>query len=511
VTSRRPPRLVLALDQGTTSSRALVFDRDGDVVALAQQEHPQSFPKPGWVEHDPAAIWRTQLSTARAALAKARVSARDVAAIGIANQRETTIVWERATGRAIHPAIVWQCRRTADRCAQLRRRRDRNGRSLAHVISRKSGLVVDAYFSATKVAWILDHVRGARRRARRGELAFGTVDSWLLWNLTKGRVHATDPSNASRTMLFDLRRGRFDDELLNSLCVPREVLPEVRPSSGLFGASDRELFGSPIPVTGVAGDQQAALFGQCCFAPGTLKCTFGTGAFLLLQTGAKPVASRNGLLTTVAWSRAGDPLHYALEGSVFVAGAAVQWLRDGLGVIERSSEVRELAASVPDSGGVVFVPAFVGLGAPHWDSGARGAILGLTRGSTKAHLARATLEAIAFQTRDLVDAMERDARAPIRELRVDGGAARDDLLCQIVADLTGRAVVRPRQTETTALGAAFLAGLAVGLWRDERELATRWRLDRRFEPTLTRRERDARHAPWLDALERVRSARGAAR
>jgi glycerol kinase len=475
-----------------------LFDRGGRLHALAQREHPQHYPRPGWVEHDPEAIWRTQLATAREALRRARATARDVAAIGIANQRETTLLWDRGSGRALHPAIVWQCRRTADRCETLRRA------GVEPRIRAKTGLVGDAYFSGTKLSWLLDEVAGARRRAQRGELAFGTVDTWLLWKLTGGRVHATEPSNASRTLLFDLRRGCFDDELLELLHVPRAVLPEILPSCGLFGTSEARLLGAPLPIAGVAGDQQAALFGQACFEPGTVKCTFGTGAFLLLNTGTTPRRSRHGLLTTVAWKR-GATTSYALEGSVFVAGAAVQWLRDQLGVIDRAADIERLAASVPDSAGVVFVPAFVGLGAPHWDMAARGAILGLTRGATKAHLARATLEAMAFQTRDLLDCMERDAGAPIRELRVDGGATSNDLLCQLVADLCGKTVVRPRQRETTALGAAFLAGLGVGFWKDERALAACWRPDRAFRPRLSARERDARHTQWRAALARVRT------
>ncbi len=492
------PRYVLALDQGTTSSRALLFDRDAKVVALAQEEHPQSYPRPGWVEHDPEAIWRTQLRTARAALRDAGAKARDVAAIGVTNQRETTIVWERSTGRAIHPAIVWQCRRTAELCERLRRA------GAERLLRRRTGLVADAYFSGTKISWLVDHVAGARRRARRGELAFGTVDAWLLWNLTGGRVHATEPSNASRTLLFDLRRGRFDDELLRLLRVPRPLLPEVRPSCGLFAATEPSLFGGPIPIAGVAGDQQAALFGQGCFEAGTLKATYGTGCFLLLNTGAKPRTSRHGLLTTVAWRKGGSTT-YALEGSVFVAGAAVQWLRDGLRVIERTADVEALAASVPDSQGVVFVPAFVGLGAPHWDMEARGAIVGLTRGATKAHLARAALEAMAFQTREVVESMEKDAGLRVRELKVDGGAVRNDLLCQLLADLTGRRIVRPKQTETTALGAARLAGLAVGFWKDERELARLERIDRRFDPRISRPERERRFSAWLRAVRQVRA------
>jgi glycerol kinase len=493
----RRPRYVLALDQGTTSSRALLFDRRGRVSALAQREHPQSFPRPGWVEHDPAAIWRTQLSTARAALRLADARPADVAAIGVSNQRETTILWERATGRALHPAIVWQCRRTAPICERLRRR------GVEPLLRARTGLLADAYFSGTKLRWLLENVAGARRRALRGELAFGTVDSWLLWNLTGGALHATEPSNASRTLLFDLRKRRFDDELLRLLGVPRALLPEVRPSSGLFARTDRRLFGAPIPIAGVAGDQQAALFGQGCREPGSLKCTYGTGGFLLANVGGSPRRSRHGLLSTIAWTRDGTTT-YALEGSLFVAGAAVQWLRDGLGLIRRSSEIEALAASVPDSAGVVFVPAFVGLGAPHWDMEARGAIVGLTRGATRAHLARATLEAMAFQTREVIESIERDAGLRVRELRVDGGVARNDLFCSLLADLLGRTVARPAQLESTALGAALLAGLAVGFWK-ERDLPRLQRIDRRFEPRLAPAERERRFALWQHAVRQVRA------
>jgi glycerol kinase len=491
---------ILALDQGTTSSRALLFDRAGRVVAQAARELPQIFPKPGWVEHDPEAIWSSQLAAAREALEKAQVAASDVAAIGITNQRETTILWERATGRPLANAIVWQCRRTAPLCEKLVRA------GHAAKIRRRTGLVCDPYFSGTKLRWLLDSIPGARRRARRGELAFGTVDTWLAHRLSGGRLHVTDASNASRTLLFDLHRRRFDPELLELLHVPAAVLPEVRGSSEVLGECDPKWFGAALPIASMVGDQQGALFGQRCFAPGSMKSTYGTGCFLLMNTGAVPRASRSGLLTTLAWSRGGIPT-YALEGSLFVAGAAVQWLRDGLGLIANAAEIEPLAASVPDSGGVTFVPAFVGLGAPHWDAAARGAIVGLTRGSTKAHLARATLEAMAFQTREVVECMERDAGLRVRELRIDGGATRNDLFCRILADLLGVAVVRPEQAEASATGAAYLAGLAVGFWKDERELAALPRAERRFEPTMTRAQRAAHHARWSEAVARVVSAR----
>ena len=490
--------LVLALDQGTTSSRALVVDRDGKLRGRGKQEFPQLFPRPGWVEHDPEAIWESQLAAARAALRDAQATAAEVAAIGIANQRETTLVWKRASNRPIANAIVWQCRRTAPMCERLARA------PFARTVRRRTGLVVDAYFSATKIRWLLDHVPGARRRAARGELAFGTVDSWLAWKLTHGRAHVTDPSNASRTLLFDLARGRFDPALLEWLRIPPQVLPRVVDSSGVVGEAAPDWFGAALPIAGLAGDQQAALFGQGCFAPGAMKCTFGTGSFLLMNTGPTPKASRHRLLTTVAWRRRGVTT-YALEGTVFVSGSAIQWLRDRLGVIASAAEVEPLAASVRDSAGVVFVPALAGLGAPHWDMAARGAIFGLTRGVTKAHLARATLEAMAFQTRDVVDCMAADAKVRAQELCVDGGAVRNDLLCQLLADLVGVPVVRPREVETTALGAAWLAGLGVGFWKDERELASLGAVDRRFEPAIARRERDDRHAQWLDAVARVKT------
>ena len=486
---------VLALDQGTTSSRAIVFDATGAVRATAQQEFRQIFPQGGWVEHDAVEIWATQSGVMHEAIAKAGIAAREIAAIGITNQRETTVLWERATGRPLAHAIVWQDRRTAGACDALR------AAGHAPTFLRKTGLVLDAYFSGTKLKWLLDHVPAARERARRGELAFGTVDSWLVWNLTGGRVHATDPSNASRTLLYDIHRGDWDDELCALLDVPREVLPAIVPSSGVCGTTTID--GARIPIGGIAGDQQAALFGQACHAPGLAKNTYGTGCFLLMNTGTTAVASVNNLLTTVAWLRDGR-LEYALEGSVFIGGAVVQWLRDGLKIIASAQDVEALALSVPDNGGVCFVPAFAGLGAPHWDAYARGAILGLTRGATGGHLARAALESIALQSRDVLVAMQRDAGITLAGLRVDGGAAANDLLMQFQADVLGVPVVRPRVLETTALGAAYLAGLAVGYWKDAVEVAANWRIDREFEPSMPRSRVDALIGDWERAVERSR-------
>ena len=487
---------ILALDQGTTSSRAILFDHAGAVVAVAQKEFPQIFPKPGWVEHDPAAIWSSQWEVAQGVLAKAGITAKEVAAIGITNQRETTLVWDRKTGRPIHNAIVWQDRRTAPMCDALKRR------GLAKKIRQKTGLVIDAYFSATKLAWLLQHVPGAKAKARRGELAFGTVDTWLVWNLTGGRVHVTDPSNASRTMLYNLRTGDWDDELLKLFGIPRSLLPAVRSSSEIYG--EAVLDSVPVPIAGIAGDQQAALFGQVCHAPGLVKNTYGTGCFMLMHTGAKPIPSKNNLLTTVAW-RIGNQTEFALEGSVFIAGAAVQWLRDGLGIIKSSAEVESLAASVPDNGGVYLVPAFAGLGAPHWDQYARGILAGLTRGSSAGHIARAALEGIAYQVRDVLDAMQRDAGIKLKELRVDGGACANNLLMQFQADLLGVPVVRPKVAETTALGAAYLAGLAVGFWKDRKEIAKQWQADRQFRPTMKPTQRKQLVAGWEKALARSKA------
>jgi glycerol kinase len=489
-------KYILALDQGTTSSRAIVFDHAGSIVAVVQKEFPQIFPKPGWVEHDPHDIWSTQAGVAAEALTKANVSAADVAAIGITNQRETTVVWDRTTGHPICNAIVWQDRRTASICDGLR------ARKLDRLIRRKTGLVIDAYFSATKVQWILQNVKGARARAKAGELAFGTVDSWLVWNLTSGKVHATDASNASRTMLFDITKGDWDDELLKLFDVPRSMLPEVRSSSEVYGVTT--LLGSPIPIAGIAGDQQAALFGQACTKPGMAKNTYGTGCFMLMNTGTKRIASKNNLLTTVAW-RIGGRTEYALEGSIFIAGAVVQWLRDGLEFFRSAAEVEELAARVSDTGGVYLVPAFAGLGAPHWDQYARGTIVGLTRGTTKAHIARAALEGIVLQVMDVLKAMEADAGIKLRELRVDGGASANDLLMQLQADLLNVPVVRPKVAETTALGAAYLAGLAVGYWKSQADIARQWQADKRFTPAMKPAARNRIAKGWVRALSRAKA------
>jgi len=486
---------VLALDQGTTSSRAIVFDHRGQARGVAQQEFRQIFPEPGWVEHDPTEIWATQSAVLHGALATAGIGAADLAAIGITNQRETTLLWERATGQPVANAIVWQDRRTAGMCDQLR------AAGHAPTFTAKTGLVLDAYFSGTKLRWLLDHVPGARARAEAGELAFGTIDSWLVWNLTRGSVHATDPSNASRTLLYDIHRGDWDDELLALLDVPRAVLPQIVPSSGVLGHANLE--GIDVPIAGIAGDQQAALFGQACHAPGLAKNTYGTGCFLLMNTGPKAVASRNNLLTTVAWKRNGIT-EYALEGSVFIGGAVVQWLRDGLKIIRQASEVEALARTVPDNGGVYFAPAFAGLGAPHWDAYARGTIVGLTRGATGGHIARAALESIAYQSADLLSAMEKDAGLALPELRVDGGATASNLLMQFQADLLGVPVVRPRVHETTALGAAYLAGLAVGYWKDASDVKANWQVDRTFEPSMARAQASEMRSRWEKAVERAK-------
>ncbi|MBL0158698.1 MAG: glycerol kinase GlpK [Bryobacterales bacterium] len=488
---------LLALDQGTTSSRAIVFDERGTTISVAQKEFTQIYPQPGWVEHRADEIWSTQLSVTVEALAQAHLTPNRIAAIGITNQRETTVVWDRATGEPIHNAIVWQDRRTAAFCDQLRRD------GLEHEIQQRTGLMLDPYFSGTKLRWLLNNVPGARARAEKGELAFGTIDSWLIWNLTGGKVHATDPSNASRTMLYNIHTGAWDDELLRILEVPRSVLPEVRPSSGVFGETSPDIFSRPLPIAGVAGDQQAALFGQACFAPGLTKNTYGTGCFMLMQTGTKPVASTNRLLTTVAWDT-GAGLNYALEGAVFIGGAVVQWLRDGLQIIRNSSEVEALATSVPDSGGVILVPAFTGLGAPHWDAYARGTMLGITRGTTSAHIARAALEAIAFQVADLLSAMQADSSIDLKELRVDGGASQNNLLAQFQADLLGVPVVRAGVTETTALGAAYLAGLASGVFPNQEAIAQQWSEGRRFEPAMDRDHVGALRAKWTRAVARSR-------
>ena len=487
---------LLALDQGTTSSRAMVFDADGRLCGAAQRAFAQHYPQPGWVEHDAGEILQTQLDCARAALLDAGVQAAQLAALGIANQRETTVLWERASGRALAPAIVWQDRRTAAHCERIR------AEGWAGDLRARTGLELDPYFSATKLAWLLDHLPDARVRAERGELAFGTVDSWLVWQLTGGRLHVTDPGNASRTLLFNLHAQDWDPILLERFRIPRPLLPEVVNSIGVCGETDPALLGAAVPIAGIGGDQQAATFGQACFAPGMAKNTYGTGCFLLMNTGDVPVASHNRLLTTIAWSGLGST-RYALEGSVFMGGATVQWLRDALGLVERSADIEALAASVADSADVVLVPAFTGLGAPHWDPYARGTLLGLTRGTTSAHIARAALDAIALQTVDLVEAMARDGAAPLCELRVDGGAAANDLLMQIQADLLDVPVVRPRMLETTALGAAFLAGLGVGVWAGQDELAAKWQQDRVFSPSMPRSRREEVIGRWRRALERA--------
>lgn len=486
-------KYILALDQGTTSSRAILFDRQGGIVSVAQKEFPQLFPRPGWVEHDPEAIWSSQLAVARKAIRQAGAKAAEIAGIGITNQRETTVVWDRETGKPVCNAIVWQDRRTAEACDRLK------ADKLGPLIRRRTGLVIDAYFSGTKLQWILKHVKGARALARRGRLAFGTVDAWLIWKLTGGRSHVTDATNASRTMLCNIRAGQWDAKLLEILDIPRSALPEIRSSSEVCG--ETRLLGGSIPIAGVAGDQHAALFGQVCAKPGMAKNTYGTGCFMLMNTGDKPVPSKNNLLTTVAW-KIGDRTEYALEGSVFIGGAAVQWLRDGLGIIKSSSEVEALARSVEDNGGVHLVPAFAGLGAPHWDPYARGAIHGLTRGSTAAHIARAALEGIAFQVNDVLKAMRADAGLNLRELRVDGGACANNLLMQFQADLLGVPVVRSRVQETTALGAAYLAGLAVGFWESRAEIGRQWRADRTFKPAMKPAQRRRLVAGWEKALER---------
>ncbi|WP_420594890.1 glycerol kinase GlpK [Deinococcus sp.] len=491
-----PTSYILALDQGTTSSRALVFDHAGQIRGRAQKEFRQLFVQPGWVEHDPRELWSTQIGVAQEALSQAGLRASDIAAIGITNQRETVVLWDKRSGQPIHNAIVWQDRRTAALCDQLRAA----GHEAA--VQQKTGLILDAYFSGTKLKWLLDNVPGARARAERGELAFGTVDSWLVYNLTGGELHLTDATNASRTLLYNIHTGTWDDELLQLLDIPPAVLPEVRSSSEVYGQTAEGLLGRRIPIAGIAGDQMAATFGQICWERGMAKNTYGTGCFMLMNMGGEAVASQNRLLTTVAWQLE-QTRTYALEGSVFVAGAVVQWLRDGLGIIRHSGDVEALATSVPDSGGVYLVPAFVGLGAPHWDSYARAAIFGMTRGSTKAHIARAALEAIAFQSAELLGAMHKDSGVELRELRVDGGASTNDLLMQFQADVLGVPVVRPKITETTALGAAYLAGLAVGFWQDRQEIAAQWQEGQRFEPQMAGAEREARMVQWGRAVERA--------
>jgi len=488
-------QFILALDQGTTSSRAIVFGHGGRVVSVAQQEFEQILPGPGLVEHDPQAIWQSQIDVAREALARARLSAADIAAIGVTNQRETTILWEKSTGRPVANAIVWQSRVSAGICDQLK------ADDLEVVFTAKTGLVVDAYFSATKIKHLLETVPGLRAKAEAGEILFGTVDTWLIWKLTGGKRHVTDYSNASRTLIYNIHTLDWDDELLKLLHIPRCMLPEVVPSSGVFAHTSAEWFGGPIPIAGCAGDQQAATFGQACFEPGTAKNTYGTGCFLLLNTGEQAVASKNKLLTTIGWC-IGGRVTYCLEGSVFIGGAVVQWLRDGLGIIKTSVDVEALAASVSDSGGVYLVPAFVGLGAPYWDPYARGTIVGITRGTTAAHLARAAVESMAFQSRDLLDAMQRDSGVRLKNLKVDGGASVNNDMMQFQADVLGTPVSRPQVAETTALGAAYLAGLAVGYWSNLAEVASNWALDRQFMPKLDEADRNARFAMWQKAVQR---------
>ncbi|MBL8397336.1 MAG: glycerol kinase GlpK [Candidatus Accumulibacter sp.] len=491
------PRYILALDQGTTSSRALLVDREGRLCGLAQREFAQHYPQPGWVEHDAEEIWQTQLAVARAVLHDQGVAASQIAAIGIANQRETTVLWDRRSGCPLHRAIVWQDRRTADCCERLRLAGHED------LFQQRTGLVLDAYFSGSKLQWLLDHLPQARQRAERGELAFGTIDSWLTWRLSGGRAHLSDPSNASRTLLFDIQRSAWDQDLLDLFGIPASVLPQVVDSSGTHASAAPEWFGAEIPIASLIGDQQAATFGQACIKAGMAKNTYGTGCFMLLNTGQRSVSSRHRLLATTGWRRDGLTT-YLLEGSVFMAGATVQWLRDELGLIERAADIEKLAASVPNSGGVYLVPAHTGLAAPYWDPYARGALLGLTRGSNRAHIARATLEAIAFQSAEVLEAMESDAGAALSELRVDGGAANNDLLLQFQADLLGVPVVRPRVTETTALGAAYLAGLGVGFWHDNAEIAALWQEERRFEPRLSASSRNELLAGWRHAVDRCR-------
>ena len=489
-------KYILALDQGTTSSRAIIFDHAGNAVSVAQKEFTQFFPKPGWVEHDPMEIWSSQIGVAQEAISSLRLSKDEIAAIGITNQRETTIVWDAATGEPVHNAIVWQDRRTAEYCDSLK------DKGLTGMIREKTGLIIDAYFSGTKIRWILENVPGARERAEKGELRFGTVDSWLVWNLTGGKVHVTDVSNASRTMLFNINTLQWDQELLDLLNIPISMMPQVRSSSEVYGETSGDVFAEGVPVAGMAGDQQAALFGQMCTEPGSVKNTYGTGCFMLMNTGTEPIMSKNNLLTTIAW-KIGDTVNYALEGSIFVGGSVVQWLRDGLGIIKSSSEVEELARTVPDNGGVFFVPALTGMGAPWWDQYAKGGIHGITRGTTAGHIARAALEGIAFQTMDIVGAMEKDAGVRLSELKVDGGASRDNLLMQFQADILGADVIRPQVTETTAKGACYLAGLAVGFWGSVAEIKSQWLAERVFHPEAPEEKVNALKEGWSDAIRRT--------
>ena len=493
-------KYILALDQGTSSSRAIVFDRNGQTMAVAQKEFTQIFPKPGWVEHNPMEIWSSQASVIAEAITSIDINGLDIAAIGITNQRETTIVWDAETGDPVYNAIVWQDRRTSEYCDSLKA----EGRT--EMIRSKTGLIIDAYFSATKIRWILENVPGAKEKAEQGKLRFGTVDTWLIWMLTRGEVHVTDVSNASRTMVYNIHDLCWDKELLDLFGIPESMMPQVRSSSEVYGHTKTTLFAHEVPISGIAGDQQAALFGQMCTEPGSVKNTYGTGCFLLMNSGEKPIMSSNNLLTTIAW-KIGDKVNYALEGSIFVAGSVVQWLRDGLGIIRSSSEVEELAASVPDNGGVYFVPALTGLGAPYWDQYAKGCLYGISRGTTAAHIARAALEGIAFQTMDIVNAMQKDAGVELGELKVDGGASRNNLLMQFQADILGTSVIRPKVTETTALGAAYLAGLAVGYWDSIDHIKSQWAADASFEPSAAEDTVSELKAGWADAVERTLSGK----
>ena len=493
-------KYILALDQGTSSSRAIVFDSNGQTMAVAQKEFTQIFPKPGWVEHNPMEIWSSQASVIAEAITSIDINGLDIAAIGITNQRETTIVWDAETGDPVYNAIVWQDRRTSEYCDSLKA----EGRT--EMIRSKTGLIIDAYFSATKIRWILENVPGAKERAEQGKLRFGTVDTWLIWMLTRGEVHVTDVSNASRTMVYNIHDLCWDKELLDLFGIPESMMPQVRSSSEVYGHTKTTLFAHEVPISGIAGDQQAALFGQMCTEPGSVKNTYGTGCFLLMNSGEKPIMSSNNLLTTIAW-KIGDKVNYALEGSIFVAGSVVQWLRDGLGIIRSSSEVEGLAASVPDNGGVYFVPALTGLGAPYWDQYAKGCLYGISRGTTAAHIARAALEGIAFQTMDIVNAMQKDAGVELGELKVDGGASRNNLLMQFQADILGTSVIRPKVTETTALGAAYLAGLAVGYWDSIDHIKSQWAVDASFEPSAAEDTVSELKAGWADAVERTLSGK----
>jgi len=490
---------ILAIDQGTTGTKVILFDHDGCIRGSSYSEFTQHYPQPGWVEHDAEEIWTVTHGLVAEALASSGVQPRELKGIGITNQRETTLMWDRATGAAVAPAIVWQDRRTAALCDELKQR------GLEETFRSRTGLVIDAYFSGTKIKWLLDHVDGLRARAERGEIAFGTIDSWLVWKLTGGHTHVTDYSNASRTLLYNINELCWDEELLSILNVPRAILPEVKPSSDVYGETDpSQFFGASVAVAGIAGDQQAALFGQCCYTKGLAKNTYGTGSFLLMNTGREAVSSREGLLTTIAWGIKGEPVEYALEGAIFITGAAVQWLRDGLGIIRDAGETEALARSLSSNEGVYFVPALAGLGAPHWDAYARGSILGLTRGTTRAHLARAALESMCYQTLDVAGAMERDSNIVLKEVRADGGAVNNSFLMQFQSDILGVPVEVPSITETTALGAAYLAGLAVGFWKDRQELQEKWKVGARFEPRMSREERQRLHDRWLRAVERSR-------